>query len=80
MEGANYKQTRNFQYIKVGLFFFWLCWVFFDAWVYSSCDTQAPHCSSFSLQNTGSRVHIGFSRWRIWAKQMQVPSSRAQAQ
>ena len=22
MEGANYKQTRNFQYIKVELFFF----------------------------------------------------------
>ena len=70
------------------MFNFWLCWVFIAARGLSLLAASRG-CSSlpgvgFSLpwlllRSAGSRA-AGFSRCSMWAQELQLPGSRAQAQ
>ena len=69
---------KNFIYL------FWLCWVFFASWLFSSCGESgllsscsvwASHCAGFSCCGAGALGYADFS-----TQQLQLPGSRAQAQ
>ena len=59
---------------------FWLCWIFTATWAFSSCSVWAAHCGSFSCCKALALGCTGFSSCGIWAQQLQLLVSRAQAQ
>ena len=83
----------NFLFFFLNLFilftYFWLCWVFVAArglsLVAVSGGYSSLQCAGFSLRwllslrSTGSR-HAGFSSCGMWAQQLWLTGSRAQAQ
>ena len=71
-ERQSLKDLLTFLFKIIYLFiYFWLCWVFVAARVFSSCGARASHCSEFSCcRAPGSRAH--------GLQQLQLPGSGAQ--
>ena len=78
-----------FNFLNLFFIYFWLCWVFVAACglslVVASGGCSSLQCMGFSLQwllllrSTGSR-HVGFSSCGMWAQELWLMGSRAQAQ
>ena len=77
-----YHQGSPFAFFFI---YFWLCWVFVAAWLFSACrEWGLLSCSVQVLVAVASIVAEhrlqGFSRCSMWPQQLWFPGSRAQAQ
>ena len=72
--------TPDLLFFKKLFIYFWLYWVFFAVWTFSSGGARASRCGGFSCCGAQALELASFCSCSVWAQQLCFLGSRAQDQ